>query len=36
LRDQGVRIRQNSVEIGDVEFLRDYVERDRALSWHQT
>ncbi|MEZ5722608.1 MAG: helix-turn-helix domain-containing protein [Paracoccaceae bacterium] len=35
LREQGVRIQQNSAEIDDVEGLRDYAERDRAMSWHQ-
>ena len=35
LRDQGVRIQQNSAEIEDVESLRGYAERDRALPWHQ-
>lgn len=35
LRDQGVRIRQTSAEIDDVENLRSYTERDRAVSWHQ-
>jgi CRP-like cAMP-binding protein len=34
LRDQGVRIQQNSAEIEDVESLRGYAERDRALPWH--
>lgn len=35
LREQGVRIQQNSAEIDDVESLRDYAERDRAVSWRQ-
>ncbi len=35
LRDQGVRVQQNSAEIDDVESLRSYTERDRAVSWHQ-
>lgn len=35
LREQGVRIQQNSAEIDDVASLRDYAERDRAMSWHQ-
>lgn len=35
LREQGVRIRQNSAEIDDVGELRSYAERDRAVSWNQ-
>ncbi|MCB1336881.1 MAG: Crp/Fnr family transcriptional regulator [Maritimibacter sp.] len=35
LREHGVRIQQNSAEIDDVESLRSYAERDRAMSWHQ-
>lgn len=35
LRDQGVRIRQNSAEIDDIDELRSFAERDRAVSWHQ-
>lgn len=35
LREHGVRIQQNSAEIDDVESLRIYAERDRAMSWHQ-
>lgn len=34
LREQGVRIQQNSAEIDDIAALRDYAERDRAVSWH--
>lgn len=35
LREQGVLIQQNSAEIADVGSLRDYAERDRAVSWRQ-
>ena len=35
LRDQGVRIRQNSAEIDDVDELKSFAERDRAISWNQ-
>lgn len=34
LKEQGVRILQNSAEIEDVDTLRAYAERDRADSWH--
>ncbi|MCB1331409.1 MAG: Crp/Fnr family transcriptional regulator [Maritimibacter sp.] len=33
LRGQGVRVRQTSAEIDDVQTLRGYAERDRAVSW---
>ena len=35
LREQGVRVQQTSAEIDNVESLKDFVERDRAMSWHQ-
>ncbi len=34
LKDQGVRVSQDSAEIDDVEVLRAYADRDRAVSWH--
>jgi CRP/FNR family transcriptional regulator, dissimilatory nitrate respiration regulator len=34
LKDQGVKVHQNSAEIEDIESLRAYAERDRAVSWH--
>lgn len=35
LRDQGVRVIQDSAEINDVESLRAFADRDRAVSWRQ-
>ncbi len=34
LKEQGVRIMQNSAEIEDTDALRAFAERDRAVSWH--
>lgn len=37
LKEQGVKIMQNSAEIEDLDALRTYADRDRdrAISWHQ-
>ena len=34
LKAQGVRVRHDSAEIDDVETLRAFADRDRAVSWH--